>query len=286
MISKEYIKDKMKDNVLFHQQTMQRRMNGEKVDLCIYSKNEIYRDFSKSHVKITPFLIGGDKPTVIICPGGAYQFISRVNEGIDIALTVNKKGYNAFILSYSVGKHARFPAPMNDLAQCISYIKKHADVMNINANKIHLIGSSAGGHLCAYFGANYKLFEQEYEGETFSLRPASIVLAYPVISMSKDFHRITRTSLLGINPTEFEIADKSINNIVDSFYPPTFFWHCKDDTSVPYSNSLKLEEVFKKKGIEHEMKLYATGGHGIGLGLGTDAAGWIDEAVDFIGRYV
>lgn len=276
-MGKNFLQKRIKNSIVFHQLLLSRYMSGQRVQLFIYSSEEMCRDHSKIHVKITPFLIDANAPTVIVCPGGAYKFISRIGEGITIAQELNKKGYNAILLNYSIGKHARYPAPMNDLAKCITYIKNNADAMNINAENIHLMGFSAGGHLCAYFGARYKLFE-----ENISLRPKTITLAYPVISMGEDTHSISKHSLLGIKPTDFEIADKSVENIVDENYPPVFFMHCKDDHSVPVSNSLRFDAALTEKGVKHEMKLYDNGGHGVGLGEDTDAVGWLDSAVEFI----
>ncbi len=285
MIDVKNFKKKLQIDIIFRKRLFERSTHGEKFELKVYSTDEINREHSKSQVKVTPFLVGANAPCVIICPGGAYKFVSKVKEGIDFALALNERGYNAFVLNYSTANHAKFPAPMNDLAACITYIKKNADFMNVDATNIHLMGASAGGHLCAYFGENYKLFESEVAGKTYSLRPNSIVLAYPVISMSEDFHRISKLKLLGANPTDKEVRDKSMEFNVGKDYPPTFFFHCKDDLSVPVSNSIRFDIALTDAEVEHKMRLYDKGGHGVGLGIGTDADGWIDAAVEFMNRF-
>lgn len=278
-------KKKLLININFRKRLFKRRTYGEKIELEVYSAQQIYRDKSKKHVKMTPFLVGSNAPCVVVCPGGAYEWVSKVKEGIDFALALNERGYNAFVLSYSTAKHAKFPAPMNDLAACITYIKKNADMMNVDATNIHIMGASAGGHLCAYFGENHELFQTEDDEKTYSLKPNSIVLAYPVISMSEDFHRVSKLKLLGANPTAKEVHDKSMEFNVSENYPPTFFFHCKDDLSVPVSNSTRFDIALTDAKVEHKMKLFDKGGHGVGLGKNTDADGWIDEAVEFMDRF-
>ena len=37
--------------------------------------------------------------------------------------------------------------------------------------------------------------------------------------------------------------------------------------------------------METELKLYDTGGHGCGLGVGTSAEGWLDAFVEFVNTF-
>ncbi len=248
----------------------------------LYSKEEIAEDKSKRHTKIVPFLIGENKPTVIICPGGAYEFVSFNNEGVEFANELNRNGYNAFMLVYRTGKNARFPAPMEDLARAVSFAKHNQKKFGIDAEEFSLFGSSAGGHLCAYFGARYEDFEKDYIGQKYSLRPKSIALSYPVISLCKETHEVTCHTLLGLHCTEDERRDKSVELIASETYPPTFLWHCEGDRTVPISNSIRFDEKLSELGVKHCFNRYKHGGHGIGLGYGTTADGWIHDAIKFM----
>lgn len=267
--------------IMLEQYLAIKRLKGEKVILPLYSKKEIELSPSRKHAKIVPFIIGQNKPTVIVCPGGAYQFVSYNNEGADYARALNKKGYNVFMLVYRVGIHAHFPAPMEDLARAIAYAKLHAAKYSIDARNIFLCGSSAGGHMCAYFGAKYKDFERPFKGTVYDLRPKGIILAYPLISMFEDTHEISLHTLLGLCDDE-EKKRRSAEFLVDKNYPPTFLWCCEGDKTVNPTNSKRFDEALTAQGIYHKFNLYPDGGHGIGLGFKTTARGWMDDAVDFI----
>ena len=271
-----------KRRFLFERFLVKRRLSGEKVFYPLYSKQEIEQEPSRALASVIPFLIKKHAPTVIVCPGGAYEFLSFNAEGGDYAKAFNKAGFNVFLLNYRVAGAARFPNPMEDLARAICFIKAHAAAFCVNEEKLVIVGSSAGGHLCAYFGARYREFETLYQQKEYSLRPSAIVLSYPVISMCEETHELSRARLLGLHSTREEQEDKSVELIADENYPPTFFWHCEGDRTVPISNSIRFDERLTKLGVKHVFMRYPDGGHGIGLGRNTTADGWFERAVDFL----
>lgn len=251
----------------------------------IYTKKEIKERPQRKKVVLESYVIGQNAPTVLICPGGAYKFVSDFNEGKPYAERLNERGYNAFVLFYSVGSgNGRFPYPLEDTARAIQFIKSKAEELNINADAISLMGSSAGGHLCAFFATQYERFEKEYNGESYSLKPKALVLGYPVITMGELTHKVSRRIFLGAFSGKAEREKASVELNVTEDYPPTFMWHNKDDASVPVENSIMLHEALDEKGVQNELHLYETGGHGIGLAEGKDAEGWIEKAIDFLDK--
>ena len=42
-----------------------------------------------------------------------------------------------------------------------------------------------------------------------------------------------------------------------------------------------LQSALEIDGVPHEEKVYEDAGHGIGIGLGTEAEGWLNAAVAF-----
>ncbi|HAQ63921.1 MAG TPA: alpha/beta hydrolase [Ruminococcaceae bacterium] len=249
----------------------------------LYTKNEIKERPKRKHVTLESYIIGKNAPTVLVCPGGAYRMVSDFNEGKPFALELNKRGYNAFVLFYSIGAgNARYPYPLNDVARALQFIKSKAGELKINADSIALMGSSAGGHLAALFSAQYKRFETEYESEIYNLKPSALLLTYPVITMGELTHKESRTNLLGALSGKTERDAASVEKIVTADYPPAFMWHNKDDRSVDYRNSVMLKGALDRCGVKNELLLYETGGHGVGLAKGLDADGWIDKAIDFL----
>lgn len=258
------------------------RTKDDENRIMLYTPEEIAQDKTREDVWMVPHLVKEGAPVAVICPGGAYAMVSHHNEGTPFAQALNNAGHNAFVLNYRTGDAARYPNPMLDLARAIMFIRKHAAALGVDAQKLSIWGSSAAGHLCAYFSARHSLFDGEYMGEKITVEPQATVLVYPVVSLFEETHEGTRDNLLGKNASEAERKDKSCDLIAGADYPPTFIMHCEDDGSVPVSNSKRLHAKLTSCGVKCNMHLYPTGGHGCGVAKGTSAEGWINTAIDFL----
>jgi len=63
--------------------------------------------------------------------------------------------------------------------------------------------------------------------------------------------------------------------------PPTFVIVSEDDPIVNVSAVDQRVNALKNAGIEVKYIKYQNAGHGFGLGTGTEAQGWIEEAIQF-----
>ena len=59
------------------------------------------------------------RPTVIVCPGGAYAFTSD-REAEPVAMRFNAIGMNAVVVRYSIAP-ARFPTALLEVATAVKY---------------------------------------------------------------------------------------------------------------------------------------------------------------------
>ena len=171
-------------------------------------------------------------------------------EGCQMAERMEDEGYKAFILNYRVAPN-RYPAPQIDLGIAIKYVKANAKKYHVDPNQIMLIGSSAGGHLCAstalYSDEIDRFLMEElkeemphlaemYEG--ISIKPDKVCLNYPVISFMEEAHEPSFQALTGM---EESLREKlSVEMHVNQKYPKTFVWACADDELVPVSNAVRM----------------------------------------------
>lgn len=159
-------------------------------------------------------------------------------------------GYHAAMLRYSV-EPARYPTALLELTRSVAVIREHAGEWNIDADKIVIMGFSAGAHLAASYGVFWKeKFLSENVGtEKEILRPNALLLCYPVIS-SKDgiLHEGSFRNLLG---EEFENpemrAKMSLEDQVNEDTPKCFLWHTYEDDTVPVENSLVFIQALRKR---------------------------------------
>ena len=87
---------------------------------------------------------------IVICPGGGYAYRS-VREAEPIALVFAGMGYCCFVVDYRVAP-AVHPAPVQDVAQAVAWVRVHAEEYHVHKDKIAVMGFSAGGHAAGSLG--------------------------------------------------------------------------------------------------------------------------------------
>lgn len=178
------------------------------------------------------------RPVMLVVPGGGYRFCSD-REAEPVAMAFAAKGWNTFILRYSLNENAAFPRPLDDADEAMQFIIDHAEEFRADTGRICSIGFSAGGHLCAAMATMGKI------------KPAATVLCYPCTL--KSIEEILPHPIPGL-------ADK-----VDENTSPAFIVSSRRDTLVPIEHSLRYADALEKAGIDFEMHIYSTGDHGFSL---------------------
>ena len=220
---------------------------------------------------------GQRRPVILICPGGAYRMTSdREAEGI--ALRFMAEGYHTAVLRYSTAP-ARYPAALYQLANAVSILKEKSDDWLIKKDSVIVMGFSAGGHLAASLGVFWnrpELFEKP-ELSPEQIRPAGMILSYPVITSGEYGHQESFKNLLGERYEELKDM-LSLEKQVSPDTPRTFLWHTMEDATVPMENSLLFLQALRHNGVPAEYHLFPYGKHGVGLGnsltAGEDGSGF------------
>lgn len=224
--------------------------------------------------------------SVVVCPGGGYSFLSMTNEGTEIAQRLNGMGVTVFILKYRLPNDATQPdksiAPLLDAQQALRLVRAQAAKYSLNPERIGLMGFSAGGHLAATAGTQFARPVGPKPGPA-SVRPAFLVLIYPVISFSDSLaHGGSRTSLLGASPAPAQLVQYSADRQVTAQTPPTFLVHAQDDPVVKVQNSLAFYEACLHHHVPAEMHLFPKGGHGFGLHNATTPDDWSERLREWL----
>jgi acetyl esterase/lipase len=222
---------------------------------------------------------------VIICPGGGYSGLAFSHEGTDVAKRFNAIGITAFVLKYRLPSDQimvdKTYGPLQDAQQAIYLIRKDAKKYGIKANKIGIMGFSAGGHFASTLVTHYNDLKIA-DPEKIDLRPNFAALIYPVISFEESVHTGTMKNLLGPNPPDNLKHYFSANKNVTKKTPPTFFVHAKDDKTVPFENSVLMNEALKQNKVDTDIYLYEKGGHGFGLINKTSDVDWLNLLADWM----
>lgn len=228
----------------------------------LYSKKE----FQKNNVFISVFkpLIKVGKGCVIIFAGGGYADRCHY-EDISYAEYINSLGITAFVVDYRVYPN-QFPDELLDARTAVRFVRKNAEKLGIDHTKIAVMGSSAGGHLCALLSTYREELQNEKFTENFEQDyiPNAQILCYPVISAKDEIiHEGSYRNLLG-NLYEKK-DDFSPDLIADEKTPRAFIWHTFEDQTVNVINSYKYAEKLKNLGVSTEMHIFPYGEHGKAL---------------------
>lgn len=217
------------------------------------------------------------RPCVIIYPGGAYFILASGHEGVEVAKFFNSIGVNAMVVKYRIpndnAQVDKSIAPLQDAQQAMLLARSNAANWGIDANKIGILGFSAGGHLAATLSSHYADVKID-NPLNISLRPNFQILIYPVITM-KDFgHTGSKENLIGKNPTDAQVQYYSNELNVNDQTPPAFIVHAKNDDAVPVQNAYEYDKALKANKVASTLYLFEKGGHGFGMKNPTSTIQW------------
>jgi acetyl esterase/lipase len=209
---------------------------------------------------------------MLVCPGGAYVFVSAANEGMDVARTFTAMGTTVFVLSYRLpgeGWADRANVPLQDAQRAMRLIRARARTWAIRPDRLGVLGFSAGGHLAATLAVDHAevVYRPVGASDRESARPAYAGLIYPVIQMNgAHVHVRSRDELLGAVASTQLATHRSPDLRVSSATPPCFLAHAADDTSVPIENSIAMFAALRTNRIACEAHLFNQGQHAFGIG--------------------
>ena len=215
----------------------------EKIFYDIYSEEEKISDPRKKDTGLF-FFRGKPNEKFAICnAGGGFYYVGAMHDSFPHALEISKRGYNAFALIYRPDAQLA----CEDLARAISFIHEHADELQVDVKNYSLWGGSAGARMAAWLGS----YSTENFGEKKYPRPAAVIMQYTGLS---------------------EVFGNE---------PPTYNCVGTNDGIASWRTMENRIEKIRANGTDAEIEIFEGLSHGFGLGEGTVAAGWIDNAINF-----
>lgn len=219
-----------------------RAEQGEQVFYPIYTQAEMEADPSKRDTGLFFFRGEPGEKFAVVNAGGGFMYVGAMHDSLPHALELSKMGYNAFALIY------RPDAPYTDLAQAIACIYDHADELQVNPEGYSLWGGSAGARMAAALGNGDALAQF---GRQDIPQAAAVVMQYTGYTA---------------------VSEKDA---------PTYACVGANDGIANWRTMQSRLEGLATLGIPTEFHVYEGLGHGFGLGTGTVAEGWIEDAVNF-----
>jgi len=231
---------------------------------------------------LTPYLLDGIcNPCVIVCPGGGYAY-KAMHESENIALWLNSVGFSSLVLDYRVHPY-HHPIPLLDAQRAIRYTRANAQTWGIDADRIAIMGFSAGGHLSASASVYFDLGDPAAQDpiQRYSSRPDAAILCYPVIEYDVRPYA-PPTNLLGEIYTGEQFRQVNLDQHVRSDMPPVFLFHTAQDQLVNVRHSLCFAQACCDANVPTELHIYPEGPHGVSLAEGTHTGRWPAQLEAFL----
>lgn len=253
------------------------RAASEKRRIVCPLYEEAGEESDRRDARLFAFLKEGasDKPSVIVCAGGGYDFVCNIVEGFPVARRFYDLGYNVFVLNYRVGRAPALPIATEDLARAI----RLAAELSGQEDYI-LCGFSAGGNLITQWGTD----NLGYASHGIA-KPKALLAIYPAL-MSEALcfdirHRGFVKKMLGASPDRALRAEYDVFSHAGAF-PPTYFAVGRHDLLIDRKPLLAFSKQLLQHGIPSRADVFLHAPHGFGEGTGSGAEGWIELAHAFM----
>lgn len=202
-------------------------------------------------------------PVVINMHGGGWNHGYKEEQG-GFNMYFNQ-GFAIANVEYRMTGEATAPAAVEDVRGAMIYLLHHAAELNIDKNKIILQGGSAGGHLA--LTAGYLQNDGKYDNDTQAypdeIKVMAVVDKYGPAKLTDFMFYTSLVNWLGVNATNQTFVESlSPVDMIDADTPPTYIIHGDADPTVPYSQSVILQEALQQAGVKNKFTTVPGGGHG------------------------
>lgn len=209
------------------------------------------------------------KAAVLVCPGGGYGILAIEHEGTQVCEWLNGLGITAVLLKYRVPRRdpdRPFFYPLQDAQRAMGMLRARAGEWGIAADKIGVLGFSAGGNLSVMLSLHDQERSYELDPVLDAADPAPnfLIPIYPAYLTTADYSALA---------PEIQVTKTA---------PPICLIHANNDRITAAGSALLYLE-YKKHDRPAELHIYADGGHGFGMKQNGHAINqWPDRVADWL----
>jgi len=204
----------------------------------------------------TPENLSGPVPGIIFIHGGGWRSGKRQ----DYALYTSrfaKHGYVVATITYRLKEAGYFPNCVEDAKCAVRWMRANAAEINVDPDRIAVIGGSAGGHLSMMVGYSSDVPELEGTGghEGTSSAVGAVIDIYGPVDFTMPENRDHSLLTNFLQGTYEEIPETFVKaspiTYLDAGDPPTLIIHGTVDSLVPVEQSDRLAEQFQALGMAY-----------------------------------
>jgi acetyl esterase/lipase len=177
-------------------------------------------------------------------------------------------GFVAATLSYRLSDAAPFPAAVEDCKCAIRFLRANASTYGIDPGAIGVAGASAGGHLAELLATANEGAGLEGNGgwPQVSSKVQAAVSYFGVSDLTAQFPSDTVPSIVkfmrGTRDEKPDLYRKaSPIQYVSKDAPPLLLVHGEKDEGVPFDQSVRMAEAFRRRSLPVDLIALKNGGH-------------------------
>ncbi len=200
-------------------------------------------------------------PAVLIIHGGGWSGgDKRAAREINIGTTLAQNGYVGMSINYVLATSSNtaptWPQNLYDCKNAVRWLRQNAERLQIDPERIGVIGGSAGGHLAAMVALTGPELDPPGTG---SCRVQCAVDLYgPVLWFEqRDISMFRKTRAEA--PELYKQADPRTH--ADKNDPPILILHGTADKTVAVADSEALAVALKAAGVEHQLEIIPDAPH-------------------------
>jgi acetyl esterase/lipase len=250
-----------------------------------------YKRVGECDIKADVYRLPGKdvRPAIVWIHGGALIFGDRGTVRPDQLQRYLRAGYAVVSIDYRLAPETKLPDIIEDLRDAYRWVReKGPELFWVNADRIALVGNSAGGYLAlmagfsvtprpkalvAFYGygditgawttrpdPHYLTLERVTKEDAYKVVGGKVLSESPIFPRVM-FYNYTRQN--GLWPREVAALDpdKEPDKLeqfspirhVTKEYPPTLLLHGDKDTDVPFEESVRMAAALKQVGIPHQL---------------------------------
>lgn len=204
--------------------------------------------------------VSGSTTAVLVLPGGGFREHTE-HDGTGYARWLNSIGVSAAVLRYQL-RPDPFPRALQQARAALDLLQRSLLVPDVAADRVGVIGSSAGGLLAGLLATGAKLSIEglheyvprpRFQIQSYGLADLRLLPPEVVDSLLKDAVHL--------------IDELSPITHVDEQTSPTFIWTtAQDPPGLP--NALAWAQALANHKVPVELHVFPDGPHGVGLADG------------------
>ncbi len=219
----------------------------------------------------------GKLPVIVFVHGGGWKSGDKGGGARVVGSYVESGKYAGVSVGYRLTNEAQWPAQIHDCKAAIRWVRGNADKYGLDASKIAVWGTSAGGHLVSMLGTSGNAPELEGDEGGFDKESSAVTCVVNFFGPQDFETMVTQPStinrtvagypealLLGGRVQDRPEAARGASPVtyIDSRDAAFLTAHGTKDPLVPFAQATELHEKLKAAGVRSLLLTMDGSGHG------------------------